>query len=122
METIEKWERGYQIVDSTDCSDTVGFDFWYPEMTEKAKDSKKIKYLEIGLVHVRASDGMRIHYDFDRDGFVIEQSYFKYEKRISETTGGEYFEEIRIWEETSFIQSWALDCKGEDPSWTEDFS
>ena len=28
---------------------------------------------EIELVHVRAADEIRVHYDFDRDGWVISQ-------------------------------------------------
>lgn len=48
---------------------------------------------------VRAADNIRIHYDFNRDGYVIEQSsVFQWDLD----------DDIRDpdWQEVSFIQSW----------------
>lgn len=47
--------------------------------------------IDIGLEHVRASDGIRIKYDFERDGWVILQS--------SELPDD--------WQEVAFVRSWA---------------
>lgn len=54
--------------------------------------------VDIDLCDVRASDGIRVTYDFDRDGWVILQPK------------GENLEE---WVETAFVRSWALEEKAE---------
>jgi hypothetical protein len=69
-------------------------EFWYPEINEPASH-----YLEVGLMHVRAADNIRIHYDGDRDGWVIEQaSVFAWDAD----------DEIRDegWIEVAFIPAW----------------
>jgi hypothetical protein len=48
---------------------TFHVDLWYPR-TEKSP----IKAVEIGLSDVRCADSIRITYDFDRDGWKIEQA------------------------------------------------
>jgi hypothetical protein len=60
-------------------------DLWYP------KQPDGVKAIEIGLMAVRASDGIRIEYDFDRDGWVIKQP------------GGDSSD----WQEVAFVESWA---------------
>lgn len=81
--------------------DTLSFEFSYPRL------DGKIKYLEVGLSDVRASDGIRVSYDFDRDGFVIEQPY------INEVDMGDYIDATKeTWEEVGFFESWALERKG----------
>jgi hypothetical protein len=80
------------ITDVAVYGDTAHIDFWYPRC------EGRIKYLHVGLVDVRASDGIRIHYDFDRDGYAIEQEqYVEY---------GDTSEGLDIWIEVAFIQSW----------------
>jgi hypothetical protein len=51
-----------------------------------------VNCLEIELVDVRASDGLRILYDFDRDGWSIQQP-----------------DNEDNWREVSFHHSWALE-------------
>src|SRR5688500_9294541 len=82
--------------------DTIDFDFWYPRSDGSAK------YLEVGLMDVRASDGIRISYDFDRDGYVIEQPW--YEDVEITKPGATYrsFDQIEHWQEVGFYRSWAL--------------
>lgn len=41
----------------------------YPEYKPRAQD-----FVIVSLSHVRAADDIRIHYDFDRDGWVISQA------------------------------------------------
>jgi hypothetical protein len=64
MRNIEDCERGYEFSDRG--GNTVCFDFFYPRQSPT-------QHIEIGIFDVRASDGIRIHYDYDRDGYVIEQ-------------------------------------------------
>lgn len=47
--------------------DTACLDIWYPEQRE-------VKYVQVGLMAVRAADNIRISYDFDRNGWRIEQA------------------------------------------------
>lgn len=54
-----------------------------------------VTHLEIDLVDVRASDGLRVSYDFDRDGWIIEQPI-----NVDEDT----------WKEVFFAKSWALEA------------
>ena len=46
--------------------DTFRMELEYPQVTG-------LKYIKIDLCDVRASDGIRISYDFERDGWKIEQ-------------------------------------------------
>ena len=65
---------------------------WYPRCAENAK------WIVIDLVDVRASDGIRVSYDFERDGWKIEQaSRFSFEPNEPIDLG---------WIEVSFIQAW----------------
>ena len=43
-------------------------DLWYPRLDENVKE------IEIGLMDVRAADGILVSYDFERDGWVIKQA------------------------------------------------
>ena len=68
-------------------------DLWYPQVRD-------MKFIEISLIDVRANDGIRIHYDFDRDGWVIEQPT-RLEWEVDEKPDPH-------WKEVAFIQAWAL--------------
>lgn len=58
-------------------------------------------HVEVGLVDVRAADDIRIHYDHERDGWVIEQaSIFEWD------VGDEVCDQG--WTEVAFIKAWAL--------------
>ena len=61
--------------------------------------SRPIKYINIDLIDVRASDGIRISYDFDRDGWVIEQP------TVLSWDGDDKICDPK-WREAAFIQSW----------------
>jgi hypothetical protein len=58
----------YTIGKAVDKGEAVSIDLWYPRQPEN-----KVKYIEIGLIDVRATDGIRISFDFDRNGWMIEQ-------------------------------------------------
>ena len=56
-------------------------------------------HLHINLLHVRAADGIRVSYDFKRDGWVIEQAkYFSWLPGAECDPG---------WAEVAFVQAWA---------------
>lgn len=65
----------------------VNIDWMYPEIYENHST------LTIGMCHVRATDDIRIKYDSDRNGWIIEQA--------SETE--DYDED---WQEVAFVESW----------------
>ena len=92
--------------------DTVSVDLVYPPRTEADNAARRCRYVEIGLECVRASDGFRVHYDFERDGWCVEQqSKFSWTAEEDHASGGN---PDRGWKETGFIQSWAADETEED--------
>jgi hypothetical protein len=81
------------ITDVAVIKDTAHIEIWYPR-------SRPVKFVEVGLMDVRAADNIRISYDFDRDGWKIEQaSIFQWE------LGDEMFD--ADWQEVAFVQAWA---------------
>lgn len=80
-------------------SDTQEIALWYPRLEEN------VKYIEVTLSDVRAADGIRVHYDFDRDGWVIEQaSTFSWDADDEKCDPD--------WQEVAFIQAWAREKPG----------
>lgn len=61
-----------------------------------------VAFIKVGLEHVRAADDIRISYDFDRDGYKIEQS------RITAD-----YQSMEDWQEVAFIPAWGLDTRGD---------
>lgn len=70
-------------------------ELWYP----RNEDTQT--HLIIDLMEVRAADPIRVSYDFDRDGWVIEQS--------KETETSDDWD----WKEVAFIQAWAREEEDE---------
>jgi hypothetical protein len=68
--------------------------------------------IDIDLLDVRASDGIRVMYDFDRDGWVIMQPRVTHPRESDNSYG--YHEE---WIETAFVQSYPF---GTDPVFIEE--
>lgn len=73
--------------------DTKYVDLEYPKCSD-------IKYIQIGLVDVRAADDIRISYDYDRDGWKIEQA------SIFEWEAGDTICDPD-WQEVAFVEAWA---------------
>ena len=84
------------ITDVAVAGDTAHVDFWYPRLDGRPK------HLQIGLMDVRSTDGIRISYDFNRDGWVIEQSDPIWEDR------GDHMAHVDRWREVYFAPSRAL--------------
>lgn len=72
-----------------------------PVLTAELYD--EITCVEIGLEHVRAADAIRVSYDFERDGYKIEQSRWT----DDDVTGD-------LWQEVAFIPAWGLDERKDD--------
>lgn len=69
----------------------IHFISWnYPEIY----DTNKQSIIQLNLCHTRASDGIRIKYDSERDCYIIEQP-------IDDSIDTK-------WKETAFVQSWQL--------------
>lgn len=80
---------------------TISVEMTYPNINEHG-----IKYVEVDQESVRASDGIRLHYDYERDGWVIEQPTKLSWKDPPYDKG---------WKEAAFIKSWAL--RDEQEAW-----
>lgn len=82
--------------------DWAEFVFWYPR-----PGTPHVRVLEVSLMDVRASDGIRIRYDFDRDGWSIEQASVWSWPADDEVMDAD-------WQEVAFIESWARDPERHD--------
>lgn len=73
---------------------TVKLDLMYPGINDNPT------HVEVDMCHVRATDSIRISFDFPRDGWKIEQaSTFSWE------LGDEVCDPD--WQEVAFIKAWA---------------
>lgn len=59
---------------------------------------------EIHLMDTRASDGLRITYDFNRDGWSVQQP-----RSVMRETGPNRAEQVTTWHEVHFAPSWKFD-------------
>lgn len=92
-------------------NDTIEAELWYPR-------NSHIKFVEVDLIDVRAADSIRISYDFDRDGWKIEQA-----SKFSWNLDEPYDQD---WQEVSFVQAWGRKETGEQEAerlgWTKNGS
>ena len=73
-------------------------DLWYP------RNEHEGKFIEVGLVDVRAADSILIQYDFERDGYSIMQaSQFEWDGDDDITDAD--------WQEVAFVKAWAREKK-----------
>lgn len=78
-------------------------DWMYPEIYDKETQST----LLISLCHTRCADSIRIKYDSDRDGWLIEQaSIFDWKVDDKECN--------MDWQEVAFIEAWGREESDED--------
>ncbi len=78
-----------------DGKDQINIQWNYPQIYDRDMQST----IEIDLIHTRASDGIRIKYDSERDGWVIEQP------TILEWSGDDPICDPK-WREAVFVPSW----------------
>lgn len=94
---IKDYDRGW-TAELIHCSSdhqplTLAVDLLYPRAEGHPR------YVEVGIEEVRAADSIRISYDFNRDGYVIEQaSTFEWD--------GDDPVCDPDWQEVAFIQAW----------------
>jgi hypothetical protein len=85
----------YMLENAKVNGDTLLIDLWYPR-----NDDFEVKQIQIGLMDVRAADDIRVSYDFDRNGWVIQQaSVFEWEPDDTERDEG--------WTEVAFVKAWS---------------
>ena len=78
---------------------TVGIDLCYSRIEDGRPNA-----VEVGLMDVRAADSIRVSYDFERDGWLIQQATrFSWETGESPDPG---------WVEVAFVQAWGSKIKG----------
>ena len=79
-------------------------ELWYPRLNPP-------RVIHVGLVDVRAADDIRIHYDFNRDGWVIQQA-----SRFEWAADDDVMDPD--WQEVAFVQAWARERvkMGEPPA------
>ena len=87
--------------------DRLHIELTYPPHSDAENTHGQCRYVYVNQESVRASDGIRIYYDFERDGFVIEQP----KQRI--IVRENYDEIIEDWIEVGFFRSWHL-MRGEE--------
>jgi hypothetical protein len=75
----------------------------YPPRTDADNKNNQCRYVVVDQESVRASDGIRISYCYERDGYVIEQN-----APTMEPTGPNSSKRVDRWREVFFAQSWAL--------------
>lgn len=86
-----------------------GDDYVYVEL--EYPRTNRNRSIRIGLSDVRAADDIRVSYDFDRDGWKIEQaSVFQWAADDEVCDEG--------WTEAAFIPAWQFD-KSEEPAGRE---
>lgn len=80
--------------------DCIEVDVWYPRT-----ENSPCREVRVGLMDVRAADDIRIHYDFDRDGWVIRQ------ERVVEIEGGGAIlsKDPEEWVEAAFLPAWQFE-------------
>ena len=94
MVVIRESNQKMIIDDLHFVGDTAHIGLWYPDV-----ESNDISKIQIGLIDVRAADDVRIWYDKERDGWVIEQaSTFEWDG------DDEICDED--WQEVAFVQAW----------------
>ncbi len=92
------------IRDATRSEGTIHLDLWYPDVEGNAR------YLQLGLMDVRAADDIRISYDKKRDGWLIEQDSV----RDDDTRTGADDDPYEAWLEVAFIPAWGSVGKWRD--------
>jgi hypothetical protein len=68
---------------------------------EYPRTDRNPDHIRVSLIDVRAADDLLIHYDFDRDGWSIEQA-----SRWEWAEGEEIDED---WQEVAFVPAWGRD-------------
>jgi hypothetical protein len=87
---VEDWDAGFAVCRyGTD----VAVDILYPRNNE-------VQAVQVGLSDVRAADNVRVSYDFERNGWVVQQaSTFEWSGDAAEECDPD-------WQEVAFVPAW----------------
>ena len=89
--------------------DELQVELIYPPHTSRKDDSGKCKYVCVNQESARATDGVRLWYDYNRDGWVIEQA-----------STFQWADDDKVldhdWREVAFVKSWAREFPPSDHS------
>lgn len=84
------------LSDARQYGDELHIDLWFP----RSDVAGVIRKFVVGLSDVRAADSIRVSYDFERDGWIIEQaSTFSWD--------GDDEKCDPDWAEVCFVKAWA---------------
>lgn len=72
--------------------ETAFVELWYP------RSEGRPKFIQVGLMDVRSAGDIRISFDFERNGWLIEQ------REIHDD--GDGLIEVYDWKETAFLDAW----------------
>ena len=88
-------------------NDEVHVELTYPKWTDADTTAEGgCRHVYVNQESVRASDGVRLHYDYERDGFVVEQP----NPRLV-CVGKNSYETPENWIEVGFFKSWAKNVR-----------
>lgn len=106
-EKIRESDYGDNNCDIIRRDQVLSVNMTYPGYTE-SDNPMRVRVVEINQESVRASDGVRISYDYNRDGWSIMQPKVT-EVLVEETPHGNSYRDDEEWIETAFVGSWAFD-------------
>lgn len=75
----------------------------YPPRSDEDNPNGQVRYVQVDQESVRASDGVRLFYDYERDGWVIQQAS-RFSWATAEDANAPNAED---WQEVAFVESWA---------------
>ena len=90
--------------------DTLAVELTYPPRNDEVID--RVTYVEVDQESVRASGGIRIHFDYERNGFVVEQAMNW--AGVPQNTDGTFDEMDYQFAEVGFFDAFHKDAKGLD--------
>lgn len=90
--------------DVNKCKNELHINLTYPPHTDADNINNQCRYVYVNQEATRASDGVRLYYDYERDGFVVEQP-----RPRMKLVGDKSYESIKDWIEVGFFQSWQFD-------------
>lgn len=99
----------------TKHDDTLSVELTYPPWTDADNKNDQCRYVEVNQEATRASDGVRLHYDYERDGFVVEQPRPRLKK-----IGNREYEHAEDWIEVAFLESWRFDTKNDEGDFSQE--
>lgn len=104
-------ENNFHIAKS---GDTLKVELTYPPWRCDGNDHNQCRYIYINQESVRASDGIRVHYDYERDSFVVEQpkptiEWLSENDRMVSVATGEEWIEVGVFESWRF-NDWEGGC------------